>query len=166
MTGTVYYGQSKTIEKRWSRHKRDLKKGIHTSLLQEDWNKYGDSAFVFALVEIVKDITISLTSIEQRYYDSTTNRYNILRPGDPVVITLESRKKISDALKGRPRPDLIGNKYGLGWKAPEEWKRNRSECMKGNKIVLGRNWFLDEDTKKKFSERSKFRPRSEKGRFI
>jgi group I intron endonuclease len=166
ITGTIYYGQSKNIKKRWYRHKRDLKKGTHTSFLQGDWNKYGKDVFVFTPVELVEDITISLTPLEQKYYDSTTNKYNILRPGDPVIITLESRKKISEALKGRPRPDLIGNKNGLGWKAPDEWKQNQSNRMKGNTCSLGHKWILTEETKNKMSKVSNSRVRSEKGRFV
>ncbi len=55
VTGDCYIGQSRDIYLRWSGHRNKLRKGEHLSVrLQSDWNKYGESAFEFAVIEEVK----------------------------------------------------------------------------------------------------------------
>lgn len=48
----VYIGESVDVKARWSHHRSDLRKGIHHSkYLQTDWNRYGEKAFKFSIVE-------------------------------------------------------------------------------------------------------------------
>tara|TARA_A100001391_G_scaffold191443_1_gene164786 strand:- start:193 stop:681 length:489 start_codon:yes stop_codon:yes gene_type:complete len=49
----VYIGETKCLRSRWTSHKSDLNrpKGKTNSLLQEDWNKFGESAFTFEVLE-------------------------------------------------------------------------------------------------------------------
>ena len=48
----VYIGESIDVKARWSKHRSDLRKGIHHSkYLQIDWNRYGEKAFKFSIVE-------------------------------------------------------------------------------------------------------------------
>lgn len=48
----VYIGQTKNISTRKSQHKYLLKRGIHkNSILQEDWNIYGEESFVWSYIE-------------------------------------------------------------------------------------------------------------------
>lgn len=48
----VYIGESVDIKARWSKHRSDLRKGTHHSkYLQTDWNRYGEKAFKFSIVE-------------------------------------------------------------------------------------------------------------------
>lgn len=48
----VYIGESVDIKARWSKHRSDLRKGTHHSkYLQTDWNRYGEKAFKFSVVE-------------------------------------------------------------------------------------------------------------------
>lgn len=70
-----YYGSSKYIEKRWQRHKNELRKNKHINdLLQRAWNKYGEDNFIF---EIVEECNVNnLLEIEQKYLDLTPE-YNI-----------------------------------------------------------------------------------------
>src|SRR5258705_5831466 len=50
--GKVYLGQTQNIRIRWNRHKRDLIKGNHPNKhLQLAWNKYGEKAFQFKILE-------------------------------------------------------------------------------------------------------------------
>src|SRR5580692_379913 len=52
----VYVGSAVLISKRWKEHRRHLGRGTHSSnRLQNSWNKYGEDAFSFYLVEPVAD---------------------------------------------------------------------------------------------------------------
>ena len=47
----VYVGQSVNIKARWSNHKRELEKGIHSNdHLQKSYNKYGKINFEFKVI--------------------------------------------------------------------------------------------------------------------
>jgi group I intron endonuclease len=70
-----YYGSSKEIEKRWSRHKNDLNKNKHHNIfLQRAWNKYGETNFLFEIVETCEIEQLLVT--EQKYLDNKPD-YNI-----------------------------------------------------------------------------------------
>jgi group I intron endonuclease len=75
INGKCYYGSSKNIEKRWSKHKRELNNNIHINCkLQRAWNKYGENNFSF---EIVEECNINiLLETEQKYLDLQPE-YNI-----------------------------------------------------------------------------------------
>ena len=51
--GRVYVGESNCIPMRWTSHKSALncKNGKTNKLLQEDWNKFGESSFIFEVLE-------------------------------------------------------------------------------------------------------------------
>lgn len=69
-TGKFYIGSSVNVRKRWTGHKADLRKGAHCSThLQRAWNKYGEKAFEFMLLETVP--AVELLAAEQRWLDST-----------------------------------------------------------------------------------------------
>lgn len=78
---TVYLGQAIDVEKRWRQHVLGLNKRTHFNrLLQADWNKYGQAAFKFSVLEYCAVET--LTEREQHYLDihvSTGYCYNIAR---------------------------------------------------------------------------------------
>lgn len=51
-----YIGSSKDMEKRWNDHVIALKYNMHHNrFLQEAWNRYGESEFVFTILEEVND---------------------------------------------------------------------------------------------------------------
>lgn len=109
ITGKRYIGSSVSIEKRWTRHKWELKNNKHpNSHLQRAWNKYGELNFEFLIVEIcAKD---SLIDKERHYISQNNNGFNIRT--DPVSLlgesnpfygkkhTDETKRKISLAKKG------------------------------------------------------------------
>lgn len=75
INGKCYYGSSKNIEKRWSRHKRELNNNTHINcILQRAWDKYGENNFIFEIIEVC-DINVLLET-EQKYLDSQQD-YNI-----------------------------------------------------------------------------------------
>lgn len=87
INGKVYIGQSIHIKLRWSEHKAELRGGYHdNSHLQLAWNKYGEEAFIFSILETFDDISI-LNSKEKywiNYYNSFNKNkgYNLTYGGD------------------------------------------------------------------------------------
>lgn len=104
-----YIGSSINLETRWRDHKKHLRKGIHfNNILQKAWIKYGESCFLFEIIEIcTKD---SIRTIEQLYIDKFYAHgllcYNISTvayagPGAKagVLHSASTKKKQSDGLK-------------------------------------------------------------------
>lgn len=61
-SGKVYIGSSRNIAIRWSAHRSSLRSGTHHSfLLQRSWDKYGEKAFTFEILELA-----SVDQIRQR----------------------------------------------------------------------------------------------------
>jgi len=51
-TGWTYVGITDTAARRWLRHKSDLRQGRHACRrLQADWDRYGEAAFEFEVVD-------------------------------------------------------------------------------------------------------------------
>ena len=104
-----YIGQAVDTNRRFSQHKRELKKGVHTnSRLQNCYNKYGVPVFE-VIEECVKE---DLNSIESKYlYDNVDNDLccNFCKEGrsqSGMKRSDESKKKISDyqRLVGKVKP--------------------------------------------------------------
>jgi group I intron endonuclease len=50
-TGAVYIGSAVDVERRWARHRSDLRCGRHSNrFLQRAWNKYGEASFKFSTI--------------------------------------------------------------------------------------------------------------------
>lgn len=121
----MYVGSSCDLRSRLLTHKRELRKGCHHSrYLQRAWDKYGEASFDFGIVEFV-DKKDDLLQIEQSWIDSI-GHYNVSREAKrpSVVITEETRRKISNSLKGRPSPTK-------GTMHTEESKRKMREARRG-----------------------------------
>ena len=105
VNGKCYYGSSKQIEKRFDRHKRELKNNIHINcILQRAWNKYGENNFLF---EVVEECNINvLLETEQKYLDLQPE-YNIgmtSSGGDNLTKNPNKNKivkKITESVKRR-----------------------------------------------------------------
>lgn len=102
----VYIGQAQNISKRWGYHRRGLKHSKHANRhLQAAWNKYGEEAFVFKVLEYCA--IEQLDEREQHYLDTYMPKgicYNLA----PEVGTTrgkpcneETKIKIGKANKGR-----------------------------------------------------------------
>lgn len=106
-SGKQYVGSSVTLKRRFNRHKNELRKNIHRcSHLQRAWNKYGEEAFVFAVIESIVDVDQILIR-EQHWIDTlklTKKLYNTCpKAGSPLGMRLteEQRAKISKAHRGK-----------------------------------------------------------------
>ncbi len=76
-SGKIYIGASYRIYSRWAGHRTVLKKNKSTCRgLQNAWNKYGEAAFVFSILETC-DRTV-LDEREQRYIDTLRPEYNLV----------------------------------------------------------------------------------------
>lgn len=131
---TSYVGGSVNIECRWNEHVRDLHRGDHgNSYLQRAWNKYGEGAFSFCVLEQVESEK-NLLRREQYWLDcafEAGNIYNIARdavaPMRGLTFSEEHKRKIGEANKGE-------NNYLWGKHLDEEHKRKISEALKGREV--------------------------------
>ena len=176
-----YYGSSKNIEKRWLRHRRELKNNIHINcLLQRAWNKYGENNFLFEIVE--ECVIDTILEVEQKYLDLQPE-YNIgvkssggdnitKNPNKNKIVKkmTESIKKRYDSMTDEERKE----KYSKPMETNPNWKGGTSfkYCECGVKIMPINNSCLNcrdksgvnnpffgkqhsEETKKKLSENRK-----------
>lgn len=73
-SGKVYIGSSVCIGCRWRYHKWDLNRNTHCNdYLQKAWNKYGEEAFSFSILE---ECTIDLLNEREQYWIDTTQCAN------------------------------------------------------------------------------------------
>lgn len=133
-SGRMYVGSALSFNKRRRLHLWALRRGTHHSIkLQRAWNKYGEDAFVFEVVEPVAD-SASLISREQHWIDTmsavktgynirptagsalgtrhsaeTKARMSLLKTG--LRASAETRAKISASKKGVPFPPEKGRKH-------------------------------------------------------
>lgn len=69
-SGRVYVGSAVQLNLRWNNHRHYLRMGAHHShYLQRAWNKYGEDAFSFSVLEYVDDKQI-LIQMEQHWIDT------------------------------------------------------------------------------------------------
>lgn len=86
VNGKLYIGSSLWTQKRFPKHKNDLIKGKHSNLhLQASWNKYGQAAFAFEILETLPSSTleIPLRNKEQEYI----NKLNTLNLGYNMALS-------------------------------------------------------------------------------
>lgn len=135
-TNKPYIGSTKNTKIRWRRHRNSLRRGDHhCSHLQRAWNKHGEKAFEFRLLEEV-DRAEELLSHEQQWMDKFPARYNTCpKAGSPLgmKLTQEQRDKISAANSGRPKSDEARAAMSEGQRRratrPEEQRRIKQFAM-------------------------------------
>ena len=95
--GRVYIGETKCLPIRWISHKSALKckNGKTNSLLQEDFNKYGEEAFEWTIIkELEKEDKEALLLEEartiQRYLEDGIELYNAQLTTDQLKILTEN----------------------------------------------------------------------------
>lgn len=107
ITHKVYIGESLDIKQRWASHKSELRRGKHHSeRLQKDWNKYGEKAFRFSVVERLwftkyanpNKLKIALLMREGYWMD----RYNSIYDYNNED-SIGDLKKFADIGKGNPK---------------------------------------------------------------
>lgn len=136
VNGKTYIGSTNNFYYRKSGHLSSLRKGRHHSpILQRAFNKYGESAFDFVILERVSDPT-QLMVREQKYLDLFKPPYNIAPASDRPpsqkgrVFTEAHKANMSAALKGRVSP-MKGKKFTAQHRA------NLSAARKGHGRPFG-----------------------------
>lgn len=138
-SGKKYIGSARRIRRRISKHKTDLRAGKHhCSKLQRSWDKYGEDAFAFSVVEPIAD-EAQLLAREQHWIDTEqtlTAGFNICPVAGSCrgrVVTPEHRAKLSAAQSGKKRPpEHFAKAFGVP--RSEEVRAKISAAKKGKPI--------------------------------
>lgn len=127
INGKVYIGSTNNFKRRWNHHRDDLRHDKHVNPhLQSSWNKYGENAFEFSILEYL-DNPDELIKTEQFWMD-------LYREEDKELYNF----------------GLIADRPTLGYKHTEEAKHRISGAMMGNTNTLG--YTLSKEHKQKISE--------------
>ena len=167
--GKVYIGRAVDIAKRWGEHRYNLKNDQHAnSHLQHAFDKYGKSAFKFAVIEECskKDIVdresfhIMSFPTEMTYNKDGDYGNGVVEPGPEArenmskaqagrEITAEHRAKLSKASsdyysapenRAKTSRALMGNKNALGSRGNCGQKLSTKHKAKISAAMKGRLW--------------------------
>lgn len=139
--GKVYIGQTLNIKKRWGDHKSSLNRNKHKNPhLQAAWNKYGEKAFKFQVLEYCS--TERLDEREKHFIALYKNRgiaYNFSSGGinglQGHVHGEQTRIKIANSKRGKPLSEEHKQKLSIALKGKhvsDETKIKMSLSKKGN----------------------------------
>jgi len=155
--GNRYVGSAVNLKRRWRVHLSDLRRGQHKNEhLQRAYDKYGEGAFGFSVLENVED-AFQLIPREQHYLDTLKPEYNIAPTAGSQLgyrHTEEVRRNMSEAQSGE-------RCYWYGKHLSEETKRKISEAKKGKTLSavtrarIGearKGRYHSEETRKKISK--------------
>lgn len=144
----IYVGSAFNLSNRISCHKYTLKNNKHKNKhLQSAYNLYGESNFLFEVIEVVENLNILLDR-EQFYLDTLNPAdkkigYNIAKKaGNTAGITasLETRNKQSESAKKRPRRILT-----------EEHKKKLSNRFKAENSPSAKlNWNIVQEIRQMY----------------
>ena len=102
-----YVGSSINIKKRWNDHLKRLRNNHHENIkLQRHYNKYGESDFVFIILEPC--LPNFLLIREQYYIDKFNPYFNLSKKasgGNYGKLSEKHKRKISEAHKGRKKSE-------------------------------------------------------------
>ena len=154
VNGKKYVGSTVNMKQRWYEHKHYLARNLHHSpKLQYAWNKYGEDAFEFSVIEECKPIKEVLLEREQFWIDELhahgKTGYNIAKvAGSPMFgrkhteeslkkmsaasknISAETRKKRSDSQKGKTNSPETREKISKANKG-RKWTEERKQSIRG-----------------------------------
>ncbi len=144
-TKKFYVGSAYNIRKRWNGHKAALNVGKHRNqYLQRAWNKYGQGAFVF---EVLEECTPANALVrEQIWLDSAieigTPIFNssLKTSGGGGSPSLETRRKLREAGLRRKHSLETRMKMSVAQKRPRKpqhpsWRKAISEANRGRKCL-------------------------------
>lgn len=159
--GKRYVGSSVQTKRRWISHKTQLRRQVHGNPhLQSAWNKYGESAFVFSILEEVQNES-DLVMREQYWMDATKSRnptygYNKVDAGDHQ--TPECRKRQSERMSGTQIPQARRDQQSV--KMKRHWSTHTHPCSgkplskerRQKQAAITKARYDDPDNRKKVSE--------------
>ena len=141
INGKIYVGMTKQGEYRFTQHKYALRRNIHQNPhLQSSWNKYGEDAFEFNVLEHCDDD--KLGENEQwwiSYFGSKTPKkgFNLKDGGENRFgFREETLKKMSESHKGKTHSETTKKRMSdshKGKKFTKEHRENLSKSKMGDK---------------------------------
>ena len=163
--GKVLVGSSSDLTRRWTSHKSDVRHGKHGNPhFQSAWNKYGESAFEFRILEECPESMLLVREDSwMNYYHSLydSHGYN-LQTASRIVQSSEASEKKSRALKGRKMSEAFCQQQRIrvtGSGNPMYGKHPSEETRK--KWRKHRHRVYTEEDKKRLREMNLGRVRSE-----
>jgi group I intron endonuclease len=155
-------GSSVNIFNRFRQHKLSLRKNIHHCVfLQRAWNKYGEKAFKFSLLE--KTSLETLITREQFWMDKLKYKYNCCHTAGNTLgktHSPETKQKISNAASKRTGQ----NNFWYGKSLPQHVLKRAAEVCSEKFQGQGNPFFghkHSEESKIKISKKLKGRKMSE-----
>lgn len=136
----VYIGQTiQSLERRWSRHNWKCTKGRNAMAITNALIKYGSENFTIEKIDEASNIE-ELNFKEEFYiekYDSISpNGYNLRSGGGNKKTSDETKKKMSEANKGRKISEETRKKLSdshKGWVPSEETRNKWRKAFSGKK---------------------------------
>lgn len=167
--GKRYIGMtSQSLAKRVAIHRMCLKRS--TAALYRAWRKYGDPEIqTLAIVEkrMLRDTERKAIAV---FNTMVPNGYNLVAGGEGGGISAESRRKMSEAGKGRPKSAEhrqkiglahAGNRHALGYKQTPEHISKRAAAHLGSKRSAEFRMRMSELAKRRIHSEESNRRRSE-----
>lgn len=183
LNGKFYVGSTTNPKVRFRQHRKLLRGNRHhCKPLQASWNKYGESRFVFSIVEHVDD-SVPLAAVEDTYLtkhvgspecfntgrSSNAPWRNLPKGEHPSIgktVSQEVKKKISDTLKAYYAEDYF-NHPRVGKRHSDATRKLISDKKKG--VHAGENHYrhnktVSEEVRAKISAAQKGRQNKMKGK--
>ena len=176
MNGKSYIGKTgMNFGDRWDTHRSLLRSGKHDNpYLQRAWDKYGEDAFEFAVVEVVNDPGM-LDDLEIKYiaeYKARGKSYNLHIGGSGGYnlgkhLSEDTKKKIGE----KNRINMTGRKASAETRAKMSASQQKryANWSDEDRAVFGKlvsekasGYTWSDEAKRKFSERQKNSPNSAK----
>jgi group I intron endonuclease len=130
--GMIYIGQTiQSLEDRWRQHR---KKSSTCLYLKRAFEKYGIDNFIFEMICSCDNEELDKLEIQYmtEFNSIVPNGYNLREGGNSGRHNEETKRKISQALKGRT--DIINHQ--LGKPVTEETKKKISDALKGRTDII------------------------------
>lgn len=135
--GHRYIGSSVDLDKRFRIHRRELRNEIHHNIpLQRAWNKYGEGAFLFEVLEEWEPEF--LISMEQWWMNMLAPEYNICQVAGNCMgvkfgpLSKEHKAKLRVANKGKKHSKETRAKMSVAQKGRTISKEHRAKLSKAN----------------------------------
>lgn len=165
LNNRFYIGSANNIKRRWKEHKSDLRSNKHKNIfLQNDWNKCGEQAYSFSVIEVTSKSEQSL--VEQEWIDRLFDNelcYNLSKNAlNPMagrhhnketiekirasnigkIRSVETRKAIGDASRGRITSEETKKKISAAGKGRIVSAETRQKTSQSNRAAKTRNSYL------------------------
>jgi group I intron endonuclease len=145
--GKVYIGSTTDWERRKSRHIKDLKNGNHHNItVQRAWEKYGEEAFNFEILEKVdnpKQREQEILDNQKPFWDNGGYNISSSASGGDLITNHPNREEIEKRRNEATRKRFANmtekerkEKYGHEKENNGNWKGGKTYCDCGNKKNL------------------------------